>query len=134
MANEIKGVSIVLTPEKSEELFHNSLCNGHQIAHYGLSLEYDNKEYQKAKNSLIKKKVTPCLEDVWLEMLRMGYTLTLVDNENGEDDKPITLKEVHERVQKTPIRHLMNAINEEDDGDTADVILQTVFYKDVIFG
>lgn len=35
---------------------------------------------------------------------------------------------------KTPIDHLMDAINQEDDAITADVILQTVFYEDIIFG
>ena len=30
--------------------------------------------------------------------------------------------------------HLMDAINENDDACTADVILQTVIYEDIIFG
>jgi hypothetical protein len=29
---------------------------------------------------------------------------------------------------------LMDAVNENDDADTADAILQTVFYGEVIFG
>jgi hypothetical protein len=49
-------------------------------------------------------------------------------------DKAITLKDVHTKVAKTPLRHLMDAINENDDGDTADCIIQTVFYGEVIFG
>jgi len=28
----------------------------------------------------------------------------------------------------------MNMINEEDDAETADVVIQSVFFKDVIFG
>ena len=42
--------------------------------------------------------------------------------------------DVHERVQNTDTRHLLDAINEKDDADTADVILQSVFYGEVIFG
>jgi len=127
-------MKIVLTPEESEEIFYNSLCNGHELAHYGLSLETSATAYEKAKIRLIGGGSSPCLEDVWMEILRGGGTLTLVDHENGELPSTITLKEVHERVQTAPVNHLMDAINEQDDGITAEVILQQVFYKDVIFG
>ena len=127
-------MKIQLTEEESEKIFHNSLCNGHQIAHYGLQMDYSEKEYEKAKKRLQKKGEDDCLEDVWLEILRGGGTLTLVDEENGMDPSVITLKDVHERVQEAPVRHLLDAINEQDDGDTADVILQSVFYQDVVFG
>jgi hypothetical protein len=69
-----------------------------------------------------------------MEILRLGGKLVLVDEENGMGDKAITLKDVHTKVAKTPLRHLMDAINENDDGDTADCIIQTVFYGEVIFG
>ena len=69
-----------------------------------------------------------------MEILRGGGTLTLVDEENGLDPSVISLQDVHERVQNTDVRHLLDAINEEDDADTADVVLQTVFYGEVIFG
>jgi hypothetical protein len=127
-------MKIQLTHEESEKIFHNSLCNGHQIAYYGLKLDYSEEEYEKAKQRLINRDESRCLEDVWMEMLRGGATLTLVDNESGEEPSTITLADVHERVQESPVRHLLDAINERDDGDTADVILQSVFYQDVIFG
>jgi hypothetical protein len=50
------------------------------------------------------------------------------------DEVVITINDVYERVQNTPLDHLLNMINEEDDADTADVILQTVFYNEVVFG
>jgi len=68
-----------------------------------------------------------------MEMLRSGNTLWIVD-ENDDERHPITLDLVHERVQQTPTRHLMNAINENDDATTADCIIQTVVYGDVIYG
>jgi hypothetical protein len=97
-------------------------------------MDYSEKEYEKAKKRLQNKGEDSCLEDVWLEILRGGGTLTLVDEENGMDPSVITLKDVHERVQEAPVRHILDAINEQDDGDTADVILQSVFYQDVVFG
>lgn len=127
-------MKINLTPEESETYFHNSLCNGHHIAQYGLQIDYCLKEYKQAVKRLESPGYSPCLEDVWMEILKGGGTLTLIDEENGEEPSTITLADVHERVQETPIKHMMDAINEHDDGDTADVILQTVFYRDVIFG
>jgi hypothetical protein len=97
-------------------------------------MDYSEEEYEEAKKRLQKKGEDDCLEDVWLEILKGGGTLTLVDEENGMDPSVITLKDVHERVQEAPVRHILDAINEQDDGDTADVILQSVFYQDVIFG
>ena len=49
-------------------------------------------------------------------------------------DAIITLKEVHNRVALTPLNHLTNMINENDDAETADVILQTVFLQDIVYG
>lgn len=128
-------MEIKLTNEESEKYFYNSLCNGAQISYYGLTIDYTSKSYDKAKKTLQKDGTSICFEDVLMQVLRQGDKIKVVDNENdGDYTRSITMKEVHERVSKTPIRHLMNAINEEDDGDTADVILQSVFFEDVIFG
>jgi hypothetical protein len=125
-------MEIKLTTEESENYFHNSLCNGlSYIGDYGLELWYDEDENDKAKQNL----TSPCYEDVLMEILKQGNKLHLVDNENeGDYTRTITLEEVHERVQLTPIRHLIDAVNERDDATTADVLIQTVFYNEVIFG
>ena len=133
-------MTISLTPQEAESHFYNALCNGlGYIGDYGLELTYDDADYEAAKQNILKNRTaadisTVCYEDVLLQILRDGKTLTLIDNEGGEDDAIITLKDVHERVEKTPLRHLMDAINENDDAITADVILQTVFLNDVVYG
>jgi len=123
---------MTLTPQESENFFYNSLCNGLDYVYgYGLKLNYNDQEYDEACSKLD----SPCFEDVLMQMLRDGKGLTLVDIEcDGEYTRTITLKEVHERVQDTPIRHLMDAINENDDAVTADVIIQQVFFQETIFG
>ena len=125
-------MKLTLTPQESENFFYNSLCNGlDYIYGYGLQLNYNDQEYDEACSKLD----SPCFEDVLMQMLRDGKGLTLVDFEcDGEYTRTITLKEVHERVQDTPIRHLMDAINENDDAVTADVIIQQVFFQETIFG
>lgn len=155
MKNEkqkLEGVSISLSPQKSEELFYNSLCNGLQeLGHYGLELDYTVKDYEKARKTLQAKldagnypkemyifkdeKPKACFEDVLMEILRNGDKLKVIDHEGeGSYDSTIVLSDVHARVQKTQINHLNDAIEQNDDAVTADVILQTVFFEDIIFG
>jgi len=130
-------ITINLTNEKSEELFYNALCGADVLAGYGLSLTYEKEEYQNAKKAL-SENPNPicriCREDVWLQILRSGGTLTVIDHEGDYEEHSITIKEVHERVQDTDIEYLMQAINQKGDGTTDDVILQTVFFNEVIFG
>ena len=125
-------MKIVLTQKESEEYFYNSLCNGlSYIQGYGLELQYKISDYNAAK----KKLNSPCYEDVFMEILRQGKSLTIVDHEGeGEYTRSITMKDVHTRVKKTPFAHLTNMIEENDDAETADVILQTVFFEEIVFG
>jgi len=129
-------MNINLTHEESEAHFYNAICNGlGELRYYDLDLDYDTKEYKAAKQQLSDKQpdTQACWEDVLMEMLRSGNTLWIVD-ENDNERHPITLDLVHERVQQTPVNHLMNAINENDDATTADCIIQTVIYGEVIYG
>lgn len=131
-------MKIILEPQESETMFHTALCNGlSYISGYGLVLETDEQDYQAAKQSLKSKNPDQgiCYEDVLLEVLRLGKSLTLIDEEgDGEMNSTISLSDVHERVSQTPIKFLTDMITENDDAETADVIIQTVFYQDIIFG
>ena len=129
-------MNINLTHGESEAHFYNAICNGlGELKYYDLDLDYDANEYKAAKQQLSDKQpdTQACWEDVLMEMLRSGNTLWIVD-QNDDERHPITLDLVHERVQQTPVNHLMNAINENDDATTADCIIQTVVYGDVIYG
>lgn len=126
-------MKMTLTPQESEDFFYSSLCNGlgYIESGYELELTFDEDEYKEAQSKL----ESPCYEDVLMQILRDGKALTLVDiGGEGEYTSTIVMSDVHERVQDTPIRHLMDAINENDDAVTADVILQQVFFKETIFG
>ena len=131
-------MKIILTNEESETMFYNALCNGlSYISGYGLVLEVDEQDYKAANQKLKSEKPneTICYEDVLLEVLRMGNTLSMVDEEGeGENNSTISLSDIHERVPQTPIRFLTDMITENDDAETADVIIQTVFYQDIVFG
>lgn len=132
-------MEIKLTPAEAEEYFYNALCNGASyIQGSGVDIDAEKEdEYQAAKEKLmeLQQDDRPCIEDVWMQLLRMGNKLQMTDIEgDGAYTRTITLQDVHERVEKTPINHLTDMINEQDDATTADVILQTVFLQEVIFG
>lgn len=129
-------MKITLTPQESEEFFYNSLCNAlDYIQGYGIVLKTKQDQYETAKQALKNKGDTPCYEDVLMEILRQNGKLKLKDIEGeGAMDAEITLADVHERVQQTPLTHLVAMINETDDAETADAIIQTTFYKEIIFG
>lgn len=124
-------MEIILTHKESEEYFHNALCNSLEyIQDYGLELFYKKNEYHSAKLKL----ENPCYEDVLMQILKDGNKLTLIDLEDGYYTKSISIDDVHNRVQKTPIRFLMDMINQNDDAETGDVVIQSVFFEDIIFG
>jgi hypothetical protein len=130
-------MKIQLDKKESEDYFYNAMCNGlNYMGGYGLSLDYNSDKYKKAKETLLKAKPdsTVCFEDILMQLLREGGKMTLVDMDHGDYTKSISIKDVHEKVQESPTRHLMDMVNQQDDAITAEVIIQTVFFGEVIFG
>jgi hypothetical protein len=130
-------MKIILEKKEAEEIFFNAMCNGlgYVTSGYDLELDFNDKEYQTAAAKLKAEGASPCFEDVLMQVLRDGGSITLEDiGCEGEYTKSITLADVHERVALTPTSHLMDMINENDDACTADVVLQTVFFEEVVFG
>lgn len=131
-------MKIVLTPQESEEIFHTALCNAEStgyMAGYGLQLRWHEKSYKEAKERLKERGEDACQEDILLEILRGGGHLTYFDIEGGGGEPwPINLQDVHEKVSTAPARNLLNFAEEQDDAEDADIILQTVFMGEVVFG
>ena len=128
-------MEIKLTPQESEMYFYNALCNGlTQMKYYDLEFTYEAVDYASAKATLTKgASGVICYEDVLMQILRDGNSLTMVDLE-AEESYSINLQDVHERVQQTPVHKLLEMIEERDDADTADCIIQQVFFGEIMFG
>jgi hypothetical protein len=126
------SMQIILTPQESEEFFYNALCNGlSEMGSYGLEFNYNKDHYAQAKSKL----TSPCFEDVLMQILRDGNTIGFEDVEcDGEYSKQITLEDVHTKMSSVDPERLLEMKNETDDAGTADVILQTIMYGEVIFG
>jgi hypothetical protein len=124
-------MEIKLTNDESFEIFYNSICNGLSLlSGYGLELSYNDQDYKDAKSKL----TDPCFEDVLMQILKDGNTLSILDIEGeGTYNADIKISDVWERVNLTPANYLIDMINENDDADTADAIIQTVFFKSIIF-
>jgi hypothetical protein len=101
-------MTINLTHKQSEEYFYNALCNGlgYIESGYGLELKYSSYEAQNALKKLKDSGANTCYEDIIM----------------------------HDKVQLAPVDRILEMANENDDADTADVILQSVFFGEVIFG
>lgn len=130
-------MKVILEPLEAENYFHTALCNGlSAFDYYGISISYSPYEYEKAVNYLKENKLNRCYEDILLQILRNGSNLFIVDNEGNatEIETSLTIKDVHERLHNAPNKHLMDMILEQDDETTADVILQWVFFQEIIFG
>ena len=130
-------MKIVLTNKEAEEYFFTALCSLDYICSgYDLELIYDERMYVEAKKVLQKKQKPDeviCYENVLMQLLRLGGGLNLYDH-NDEQDNIIVLEDVHERVANTPTRHLFDMIQGKGDATTDDVIIQTVFLGEIIYG
>jgi hypothetical protein len=131
-------MKIILEPTEAEEIFYSSLCNiGNYFNGYGLDLRYDRSQYKDSKEHLqrVGTLETICYEDVLMQILRDGGKLECVDMEGeGDMTSSISMKEVHERISKVPVRNLLNIHTQQDDVIDADAVLQTVFFEEIIFG
>jgi hypothetical protein len=138
-------MEIKLTHEESENIFYTSLCDAVGTGYmngYGIELMCDRSQYKDSKEHLLRvmeekelMNTSVCYEDVLMQVLRDGGTLTFVDHEgDGYMTRTISLKEVHERVEKTPLTCLTNIIKMNSDSSDADAVLQTVFFEEIIFG
>lgn len=130
-------MEIKLTNEESLKLFYNSLCNGlSTFCQSGLQLDFDADTYNiaSAKEPVSEGMSGTCFEDVLIQILKDGGTLTATDLEGGKMTRSVKLQDVYDRVPKTPAKWLLQMANEEDDATTADCILQTVFFESIIFG
>lgn len=120
----------------ASKIFFDALCDGlNYFGGYGISLDYSDEEYKKAKQDLLTAKPNEmvCREDVWIKILTNGGTLIFQDDE-GDETKSITIEDVYTGMLLVDKDVLRDAINEEGDADTYDVILQTIIWGEVTFG
>jgi hypothetical protein len=124
---------LLMTRDESLKLFYDALVNALRLfeSAYGFEMVYNSQAYSQARKKLPKD---CCFEDVLLQLLKDGGSLTFKDHENdGEYTRSVTYKEIHKRVKKTPLRNLADILTEDGDAYDYDVLIQTVLFQEVIF-
>lgn len=116
---------------------YNALCDS-GIGIHGLEFTFDKDYYAESGKAWMKANEgqRPCYEDVLMQMLRDGYSIGIIDTE-GEDseyDSVITMQDVYDRMPLVHYSRIIQMLEEDYDADTTDVVLQTVFFGEVIFG
>lgn len=138
-------MKIILNKAESEQYFYNALVNGltYFCNSYGFVITWNEMSYMFAAAELQQQSkekdgtlILPCFEDILMQMLRTGETITFHDIEGEEEyTKDVTLDLIHKRVCKAAVQHLIDMNNVEDDACTADAIIQAVLFDgEMIFG
>jgi len=126
-------MKVLLTKAEKLEFFYNALCNSLEYfcSGYGFSINYQDEDYHNAK---IKLK-DPCFEDVLMQILKDGKSIDFIDEEgDGENSKSITINFIYDNMECTPSHCLIEMKDGHDDAVTGDVIIQSVLFKEIIFG
>jgi hypothetical protein len=125
---------IIFTAEESEQVFLDAMCNvlgTNYWEGYAIRVITDGEQYKQAERDLSN----PAWEDILMQILKNDGHLEVRDDDGyGEVIATIKLKDVHEKVSRAPQWALLEVLEENDDANTADVILQTVFFGEVIYG
>jgi hypothetical protein len=135
-------MEILLNEKELKEVLHSALCNGlGWISGYGLSVKISKEDYASAKDSLKDEdfnvgsiNIGICMEDVLMKHLENGNALEFYDSEQ-EEYVGFTLEQAKRNLKDEYVtKHIMDMLNENDDAITADCILQTALFGEVIFG
>lgn len=151
------GATMVFSGTQADKLkiVHSCLCNGlNYFGAYGIELDYDDAEYKAAKASLEAKKADGtwvsefdlseiCYEDVLSEMIAMGKSLVVRDLEeaDGDDESDngpvigtLNLETIEAHWAAISATHMNDMLSENDDANTADCILQVLFFGKEVYG
>lgn len=126
-------MKIQLTNKEAEKYFFNALCNGLQyFESYDIELTYNEEEYKEAKKTAkAEDGGTVCYEDILMQMLKNGNNLIA---QGYDETHVLNLEKMYAQMNEVPVNRLLEMINEEDDADTADIILQVCFTGEHIYG
>jgi hypothetical protein len=131
-------MQLILDNSEKKEYFYNALCNGlSSLQHdFDIELSFEDADYVEARDYFeYFTGNSPCFEDVLMSILfDRNKTLTFIDhNEFNNNVHVITKDTVLERVNNTPMKHLIDMFNGHDDATTATVILQQVIFNEQIY-
>ena len=75
-----------------------------------------------------------CHEDVLTDMIKSGAVIKVYDEEGGEYVGELSLNKIEANWGSIRSEDIMDVLKENDDSDTADNILQSLIFGDIIYG
>jgi hypothetical protein len=132
-------MKVTATLDEQLKIVYDVLTSGMPyFVDYGFRLDYNNTEYAKARKVLQdasgEDKRTICIEDIQIQMIRMGFSLTFTDVEgDGDNTKALNLTQLESNWDKVPLRVIGAMVSDWDAGD-ADLFMQWVLFGQVIYG
>lgn len=130
-------MQVILTTDEKLKMVYEALTTGlPYFPGYGLALEYDQGEYVKARNVLNANPTgeTICIEDIQMQMVRMGFGLNFVDEEGDEEPVTLTLSLIESQWDKVPHATIMAFVTENYDADDADRLFQYILFGQLVYG
>lgn len=141
MALEISAVKVEANEDDRLKILFNAMCNGwNEMLHFGLECDYDGDHYAAARDALIaagKTEKELCFEDILIQLVRDGKSITVYDIEEDEEPQPVgylSLATLNANWDKVPPRILLSYINEEDDAWTAVDFMQAISMGEITRG
>lgn len=133
----------IATTEEKLNLVHSALCSGlPYFVDYGFKLDYNGHEYNKASKALEaagdtgKYNTGICIEDVQVQMLRMGYTLKFKGGEGNKAShvSPLNLETIEKNWDKVPLNLLGEYAAENTDAADDDCLMQYLLFGELVYG
>lgn len=132
-------MNIQLTNDEKMKIIYECLCTGlPYFRDYGLELNYDQNQYDNARDEL-KTKSTDivCFEDILLEIIKTTSNgITFKDIEGSEPDTILNMALINDddKWNKIPLNRINQFITENYDAEDADVLMQYLFFGELIYG
>lgn len=128
-------MQIILDNEDVTKILHTCFCDGglQLLSQCGVTLDYDDADYKAARAAL----ENPCLEDVYIQMLKEKRRFYFVDEENDGEETDLTLEKAIENFKKPEaIADVILLLSEDGDYDAIPCyrLLQIALYGEVLYG
>ncbi len=128
---------MTLTNKDKEDIFLLALCDGwHTFEQSGVTIDFSEAKYKTTADIIKNKGISPCYEDVVMQMLIDGFSISCIDDDDEESylNTTITIQDVYDGIDLVPDNIIQDILDENYDANHADTVLQFVFFKTLIFG
>ncbi len=128
-------MKIILEGQEVFDVLHSALCNGLRgMYNYGFTYTSESDDYDNARKTLVGKGLDfICIEDVYLQIIKDGGKLMFHDEEDNLNYY-LGYDKVKVNMNKVNADDILSVLKGTDDGLTADIILQTLIFGEVVYG